>query len=358
MANSIFDSIQAPVIATYWQSLPQTEQPYLGDALFPAARSIGTDLKWLKGATGAPIALRPSAFDVEAIPRARGGFTEVSEKMIYYKESKYIDEERRQELLRVQNAQPQYAEVILSRIMDDQTALLRGAALARELVRMQALTTGKASIVGNGQAYTVDYDLPANHIAKSKTPWSDDKSVPYDDIDNAISTIGNDTGVTVTRAVMNRKTYNTLLRNNTVKATLLANNANMGAVQIPRTVLDGYIADQFGLTIGIYDKGYQDASGKLVKFIPDGLIVFLPSAPVGNTYFGTTPAEADLMASTAANVAMVDTGVAITTVTKADPVTIETIVSQLVLPSFEQANSVYIMDTSAPAVTSSTPSKK
>ena len=42
-----------------------------------------------------------------------------------------------------------------------------------------------------------------------------------------------------------------------------------------------------------------------------------------------------------------DTGVAVTTVQKADPVQVETIVSMICLPSFEQADQVYIMDIAA-----------
>jgi hypothetical protein len=41
--------------------------------------------------------------------------------------------------------------------------------------------------------------------------------------------------------------------------------------------------------------------------------------------------------------------VAVTTAQKTDPVQVETIVSQICLPSFEAADQVYIMDTKASA---------
>ena len=53
------------------------------------------------------------------------------------------------------------------------------------------------------------------------------------------------------------------------------------------------------------------------------------------------------MGGNVANVSIVDTGVAITTVQKADPVQVETIVSMICLPSFEAADQVYILDTNA-----------
>lgn len=72
-----------------------------------------------------------------------------------------------------------------------------------------------------------------------------------------------------------------------------------------------------------------------------------PDGDLGYTWMGTTPAESDMMGGNVANVSIVDTGVAITTVQKADPVQVETIVSMICLPSFEAADQVYILDTNA-----------
>ena len=83
--------------------------------------------------------------------------------------------------------------------------------------------------------------------------------------------------------------------------------------------------------------------------MPDDTFVLFPSGSIGNTWFGTTPAESDLMGGSAANVSVTDTGVAVTTAQKVDPVQVETIVSQICLPSFEAADQVYIMDTKAHA---------
>ena len=81
--------------------------------------------------------------------------------------------------------------------------------------------------------------------------------------------------------------------------------------------------------------------------MPEDTFVMFPDGPLGKTWFGTTPAESDLQAGNAANVTITDTGVAVTTVQKVDPVNVETIVSMICLPSFESANEVYIIDTKA-----------
>ena len=75
-------------------------------------------------------------------------------------------------------------------------------------------------------------------------------------------------------------------------------------------------------------------------------MVLFPSGTLGKTWFGTTPEESDLMTGANASVSIVDTGVAITTMKHDDPVNVETKVTMICLPSFEQADQVYILDIS------------
>ena len=79
--------------------------------------------------------------------------------------------------------------------------------------------------------------------------------------------------------------------------------------------------------------------------MPEHTFVLFPEGDLGRTWFGTTPEESDLLASSVANVSIVDTGVAVTTVQKTDPVNVETKVTMICLPSFETADQVYTMDT-------------
>ena len=53
------------------------------------------------------------------------------------------------------------------------------------------------------------------------------------------------------------------------------------------------------------------------------------------------------MSGTADNVAITDTGVAVTTMKKSDPVNVETKVTMICLPSFETADSVFLLDVKA-----------
>ena len=92
------------------------------------------------------------------------------------------------------------------------------------------------------------------------------------------------------------------------------------------------------------DKRYKDEAGTAQRYVADDVFVMFPAGQLGNTWFGTTPEESDLMAGSVANVTITDTGVAVTTIQKADPVTVETKVTMICLPDFPTADQVYIAD--------------
>lgn len=343
---NIFDLVNADNVAAYWETIAQQEPPFLGETLFPNVKQVGMEMSWLKGASGAPVALAPSALDSNVIPRGRRGLSKLTQDLAFFKESKYVDEKLRQQLLMLGNSTDQtLRDTIISHIFDDDMELIKGAALRREMIRMEALTTGKAHVTGNGVNIEIDYEMPADNIGISKAAWSDSKGNPFEDFDRITDHIANKTGATITRVLVNRTTWNTLASNEAVKSTLLINAASKNSVVLPKSVIMSYLSDEYGLEFAIYNKGYVGTDGAFHKFIPDGIAVFMPAVDLGETHFGTTPEEADLMAATNAQVRIVDTGVAVTTVTKTDPVNVETKVSMMSLPSFEQANSVFILDT-------------
>ena len=47
MPKTIFDYVNAPVIAAYVNELGSNQIPYLGELLFPAKKKVGIDLKWV-----------------------------------------------------------------------------------------------------------------------------------------------------------------------------------------------------------------------------------------------------------------------------------------------------------------------
>lgn len=345
---SIFDLVKAPELTSYWEERTQDLPPYLGEELFPADKKLGLRLDWIKGAKGLPIVLKPSAFDVGAVPRPRIGFDKLSAQMPFFKESSYIDEELRQELNMVMETRNQaYIDAVTRRVFDDEMRLLEGARARREQMRMMALTTGAIAVSANGQAYSYDYGIPNTHKDTVTTDWDDyTNSDPIEDLRVAMDTIEDDTGIRPTRGVCTRKTWN-YIRNNQkiIKTIFVLSNGQVGAISDER--LTQYIDDELGLELVIYGKRFKNDAGNVTQFVPDDMVALFPTGALGTTWFGTTPEESDLMSGTADNVAITDTGVAVTTMKKSDPVNVETKVTMICLPSFETADSVFLLDVKA-----------
>lgn len=341
---SIFDLVTSQELAAYWEVLAQNEAPYMLEELFPNDKKRGLDLKWIKGSKGLPAVLKTSAFDVQAIARPRIGFEKVSAEMPFFKESKFIDEELRQELNMVlETGNQAYIDSVMNHVFDDDVELIRAARATRERMRAQLLTAGSIAMTANGQTFLYDYGLPSGHKSEVTTSWSDTSSDPIEDMRAAAEKILDDTGEVVTRAIMNSKTLGYLRNNDKIKKSIYVLTGGVGSITNQK-VMD-LIANELDITIGVYDKKYKDEAGKTQKFIPDDVVTLIPDGALGTTWFGTTPEESDLMSSGVANVSLVDTGVAVTTIKHADPVNVETKVSMICLPSFEMADAIYILDT-------------
>ena len=340
---TIYDYVVAKELATNWNINADLREPYLGEAFFPNKKHLGLDLTWIKGSRKAPVSLSLSAFDAKVIPLNREGFEKLATEMPFFKNSMIVDEKQRQELNKVIASGNQSAiDLILSEIYNDEMHLLEDASLTREIMRMQLLTTGVVALANNGQTYSYDYKLPTTHKITVTNKWDTaDTSDPIKDITDAVDLIVADTGKKPTRGLINSTTLNLIRNSKAVKNAIyvLAN----GTVTPNRARTLQYLTEETGVTFYVYDKGYMNGATR-TKFIPDGVVTLFPEGDLGNTYFGTTPEESDLISSSVANVSIVDSGVAITTTKQTDPVNVVTKVSMICLPSFEMADSIAILD--------------
>jgi hypothetical protein len=126
--------------------------------------------------------------------------------------------------------------------------------------------------------------------------------------------------------------------------------ANGGVVRMTTALVKDYFREELEVEIVVYNKKYTDETGATQKFYPDDMATLLPSSPIGNTYYGTTPEEADLANKPESNVAVVNTGVAVTVINKNEiPVNTATYASEVTLPSFEGMDKVFVISTSAAA---------
>ena len=339
----IYDLVTSKALASYWTVASQYRSPYFGESKFPNKKKLGLKLEFVKGAKNAPVMLYPSALDAKVIPISRQGFSIQSEKMPFFKNSMLVNEEMRQELNMIAESNDTAIKTIVDRIYDDEMTLLENASITREILRMQALTTGMISVNANGQALSYDYGLPVANKVTPNVLWTNAETAdPIADINAWKLQISSKTGTELTEGLLNSVTLTYIQKAKAVKDMAFVNIANTPASLSTARALQ-ILKEETGITFYVYDKGY-DNNGEFTKFVADGTVVLMPESDLGSTWFGTTPEESDLMGGvgTKASVNIVDTGVAVATYKEEDPVTVVTKVSEIVLPSFEMADQVII----------------
>ena len=346
MEETIFDYITAKAQAAYWNNYisEQSEAPFLGEELFPDKKQKHLTMSYIKGANGIAKVAPLSALDAKALRANRIGFEKVSTEMPYFKLALGIDETTRQELLMAEAAGEQYYMEVLNRIFDDNMNLLKSMSVSRERMRMQLLTSGAVVMESNGQSYKYDYNLDAGQKVTVATDWSDPSADIIGDITAWQDAAEVRTGVRPTRMVLRRNQLRNLMKNDFIKNSLYAAAATVnGQFNITESAVKSFLNEQVKITsVAVYDKMYKDEDGNMQYFIPEDVVVLLPEGNIGNTVFGTTPEEADLVASKNAEVSLVDTGVAIATYMENDPVRKDTKTSQICLPSGENIDKIVI----------------
>ena len=341
MAISIFDIVTPGNVISYYDSRMANQDTYMGEMLFPATKQLGTELTKIGGRAGVPVELKASAFDVQATFRDRLSVETRTQTMPFFKEGMRVDEKIRQQLLNLASAgNAQVLAPLVRNIFDDTSNLLRGARVTRERMVMELISTGKIAINNNGVAMEYDYGIDEDYQkVKAAKAWSDtENSNPLKDMRDWVEDFKIRYGVTLGYAVMTSKTFSYIANNKNVIKQLYPTVTDPSGLMIRNEQVKQLVLDTVGVRILINNNIYAtQVRGANKKFFPDNVVSFLPDSGVlGNMVFGTTPEEVDLLNSalTSAKVQITDTGVAVKTSVSYDPVNVNTIVSQICLPSF------------------------
>lgn len=351
---NIRDVYNAKAIALVQTEVASNRISYLGEGLFPAKKKMGLDLKWIKTSKGLPVSLAPSNFDANSTIRSREGFIVKETEMPFFRESMLIKESDEQEIMRVQDSSDPYAADVLSKIFDDANTLIEGARVVPERMIMQLLSPAdgspKISIAANGVAHAFNYDPDGEYkktnfaeLTETTDKWSDtENSDPLDDVSVGMDSVEAKTGERPSILIVSRKTMDYLKQNKKIKSAILAQNVTANIFMNDNRVKEIFSAE-LGVNIIVYSKQYKNEAGTAAKFYPDGFATLIPNGALGNTWYGTTPEERTLMGSKEADVSIVNTGVAVSVIVTNDPVHTKTTASEIVLPSYERMDSVFVI---------------
>lgn len=355
---NLFDYINAHEMAAYVTTDPNNKIPYLGETLFPSEKQLGTDISWLKGANGLPIAIQPSNYDAKARMREKEGFEAVATEMAFFRESMRIGEKDRQQInLLLSNPQSQLAMPIIRKIFDEAGRLIEGVRVQAEIMRMQLLTSGKIDVTSaDGRAkYVYDYGQQHKFVCNgAREPWGDtaQNADPVLDIIDWLDYMEEERGMRPSRLIMNRNTYLKMVKCPKLHKMMYPNDDKLN-YYVSEAEYKSFIERVTGCSIYVYSKKVATldqatglASATPVQLIPDDKVVILPTGELGKTRYGTTPEESDLMTGSDAQVAIVNKGTAVTTYKEKHPVNVVTIVSSVMIPSFEAIDDCAVADIS------------
>lgn len=341
MPIDVMSVINPESIKEYIEALPQTNT--VGEALFPRKKQMGLDITMIKGAKNLPVVLKPSQFDTAVKIRSlRAEVKQETKEMPFFKEAVVIKEKDRQNLLMAMSANnAQWRDLILDNIYGDTKGLVDGADVQSERMRMQLLAQGAINISTVDRDIVLDYGLPVGNkeTLLSTAKWDDlTNSNPVLDIARWQDAVELATGVRPTRALCSRVTFRYIQNNAKIRLDVNPN----GNTIVTEAVLKRYLQEKVSLSVEIISGNYVAEDGSTVAYFPDKVFTLLPDGSLGNTYYGTTPEEADLITGNAANVSIIRQGIALCTTKQTDPVTVLTKVSQVCLPSFEKITQIFI----------------
>lgn len=355
--KQFYEIFSSEALAMYWNNVNiHMEDPYLAHGLFPSMKQTGLDLKWIKGKKGLPVALQPSAFDTKASLRDRIGFQTLETELPFFREGIRIGERDRQQIETFLASSVDYARPLIQRLYDDVSGLIEGADVQAERMRMQVIQHGSINIVaGDDQGrpvdYTYNFDVDGKWATDNNTvlvgdqTWIEanaDKFNPMAQIE-AIKLAARQRGTTLVRGLLTTKTLLAMVESASIKKAI--NPIGHENIYMTNDELVAYVSKRTGIQFEVYDKMFKDENAKEMQYMEDGRIVFVPNGTLGNTHYGTTPEEFELLRGRqdSAQTTIVNTGVAVTTVKEPHPVNVYTIVSEIVMPSFEQMDEVHVL---------------
>ena len=356
------DAFTARALGVAWNKYQQTLgiAPYLGRSFFGTDKKQGLEMKYIKGRKGLPVELKGSNFDAKAPLRDAIGFSEIANQMPFFRESYMVTEKEEQEYMGYLNSNnPTLANQVLKEIMKNPLDLVLGADVVPERMIWQLLAPvdgiPKIDVLIDGkEPYAIHYttddgaEYKKNHfmeIESEADKWSNPATAtPIADVVEAQERHRDATGENLTTFAMNQKTWKQFVNAEDTKKQVMGISAYQAGIMMRDSDVKKYMLDNYGITILVYNKLYLDSNGKATTFIPDGIVTGIAGNvnQLGTVWYGTTPEERSGNQSIG-NLSIVNTGVSIYTYTTPHPVNTHCVVSEIVLPSYENMDSTFVM---------------
>ena len=343
--------VSAPNVAAFYeQSNVSDTEVYSSDVLFPSKRVGGRQLSFIKGKGGNAVLARPVAYDADVRVVSRTPFAKMSTEMPMFGESLVMDVQSQIDFNMVMNSgNDALVKTTVSEYFNDRANLIVRLKARKHQLAMSLLSTGVIKInADKDNAIEIDYTdaaWKANNQLDSISAWSTlATSTALTDLESAIEKAEDD-GVKIARLLMSRNTFKLLVDSKQVSDRFNA----QGLLSITRDGYKALIEQSLDVEIVIENKKYKLADGgEDVQYFPDGVVTLLPEGNIGSMCFGTTVEEL-AAAEDPMKYSVTAEGIGISVLREGQPARISTNAFEIVLPSAEKIDSVYILDTTVTA---------
>lgn len=308
----------------------------LGETLFPEVKHDTLDFSYLVGASNLPVIASVHAFDTEAEIGSREAAKQALEAA-YVKRKMQITEK---DLIALQFPRTEgERKYLMGMVFNDIDKLVAGVKARVELMRMEALTTGKVTLDENGLNMTIDYHVPVEHqeTLTGTDLWTNDTADIIGDLERWADALDEKP----TRALTSNKILSLILRNEKIIGYLYGK----GSGRIPtRKDLNAFLLQHELPQIAVYDAKFrrQLPNGKYVteRYFGENKFVMFGDGTLGETLYGPTPEESRMIRE-GADVSNVDKVIAMVYEEGKDPITTWTKAAATAIPSFPEANNVF-----------------
>lgn len=314
----------------------------VGEGLFPSQKIDSLEIEMIKGATNLPVSASVHAFDTESEIGSREGGSKSIQDLALIKRKERIDEKT---IIALNNPRSKAEEKrILGDLFTTVDRLQQSVLVRVEAMRLEALSTGKLNINENGVKAVIDYGMPSvNKVAKT---WGSGTPDILEDLFTMISSISSNSGFKPTRILTSTKNLNIMLKDDSIRSGVFGVNS---AKLLTVTDLNQFLAAQALPQIAVYDAQYrvQGKDGKYLakRYLAENALVVLPDGKMGDTFFGPTAEEVELMTKGDIDITMIG-NILVEQYATTDPVAKWIKAVATAMPSFPYADQVGVITVS------------
>lgn len=342
------DFLSSENIELYIKELPAEDT--IEQVLFPSKLVNTTKLERARGAKRKSVALMQSTFDVAAKIRALSAdLTVESMDMPYFKESMAMDETTRRELISAIGSNNQnLVQALLGQVFENYADLYKSAKIVEKMMRSAVLQNGYVNFLNGDKNIVMDYGVPTNHretITTSSSKWNNAAADIIGDIKRYIKVLTDGDYAKPNTILMTEQTFDsTFMINTAITAHIRNSNLNTNLI-LTQTDYLNFVNQFLGLrVIFLENKKYVPYQGAAeVSYYEDGKVTFInTSEPLGNLVCGQTPEGFDkLYGSGKLDCRLLDDNIALSTMVRDEPITVDTKISILCAIDFPKAEEVF-----------------